>query len=201
MSQKDPNCFSVLTRLNKKTLINFVNKTIKTLPSLCLKRFAPKDNINIKRKRGRLRKHCIKLSEGRRSPAPKGKPSAKIKRRRLPKYSNKPSPVLPLIVQGKLKIKRTKEKLRRRYSTLFTGLSYCLASSQSHNMLYLESEDKLEISNNESESESDYKLIKSSGPYLLQEGYWVSSKRRRKGNYLVTSSSAAASTPQVVIYV
>jgi hypothetical protein len=136
-----------------------------------------------------------------RSPAPKGEPSAKIKRGRPGKYGSKPSLVSPSMVQGKLGINGRRGRPRRRYSTSSTGSSCRSTSSQSHDVSYLESENGLETSDNESESESDYELVETSGPYFPQGGYWVSSKRRRKGNYLVTSSSAVATTPQVVICV
>jgi hypothetical protein len=78
--------------------MDFINKTIETLPSLCLKPFPPKDNIGIKRTRGRLKKLYAILSKGLGSLAPKGKPSAKLKRGRLRMYSSKPSLISPLMV-------------------------------------------------------------------------------------------------------
>ena len=96
---------------------------------MCLEPFALKDDIGIKRKRGRPRKHYAVSSRGPRSSAPKGEPSAKIKRGRLRKYGSKPSLALPSIVQGKLGIKGTKGRLRRRYSVSSIGLSCRLVSS------------------------------------------------------------------------
>jgi hypothetical protein len=78
--------------------IDFVNKTVETLPSIRLKPFAPEDDTGIKRKRGRPRKYYAVLSGGPRSSAPKGEPSAKIKRGRPRKYGSKPSLAPPSMV-------------------------------------------------------------------------------------------------------
>jgi hypothetical protein len=201
LSKEDPNCSSVLIRLDEKTQMDFVNETVETLPTMFPKLCAPEDSIGIKRKGGRPRKHCAVSSGGPHSPAPKGEPSGKIKRGRLRKYGSKPSLASPSMVQGKLGIKGRRGRPRRRYSASSTGSSCRSASSQIHDVSDLESENELETSANESESESDYEFVELSGPYFPQGGYQVSSKRRRKSNYLVASSSAVASRPQVVIYV
>lgn len=197
LSKKGPNCFSVPTGLDEKTRMNFVNETVETIPSLCLEPIAPKDDTGIKRKRGRPRKQCVKSSEEPRSPSRKSEPGAKTKRGRPRKYGSKPSQASPPIVQQKLGIKVTRGRPRRRYSASSSVSSYRSASSQSHDVPYLESEDELEISTNESESDSDYVFVESSESFFPQGGYWVSNKRRRKNSHVVLSTRA---TPQVVIH-
>jgi hypothetical protein len=150
--------------------IEFINETVETLPSP-----APKDDMGIKRKRGRPRKQCAILFGGSHFPAPKGEPSMKIKRGCPRNYNNKPSLASPSIVQGKLGNNGTRGRPRRHYSKPSMGSSY--------------------YSDNESESESDYEFVKSSRPYFPQGGYWVSSKRRREGNYRFTSSMALSHSP------
>ena len=140
---------------------------METLLSQYYKLSAPMDNIGTKRKRGRPRKYYIKSLEGPRSPTPKGEPSTNIKRGRLRKYSSRPSPTSPSMSLGKLGISRIKGNPRRHYSTSSTGSSYRLENSQSHDMFNSHSKDKLEISNNDLESESEYELIESSRPQSL----------------------------------
>jgi hypothetical protein len=65
---------------------------------LCFESFISKDNINIKRKRGKLGKYCVVLSGGPYFPAPKNEPNIKIKKERPKKYSSKPSLILFLII-------------------------------------------------------------------------------------------------------
>ncbi|KAG9242202.1 hypothetical protein BJ878DRAFT_516664 [Calycina marina] len=199
MSKENSNCSSEPKALDETKQIDFVNETMETLPCLCLESFAPEDDTGIKRKRGRPRKHCVTSSGELHSPAPKGEPSSKTKRGRSTKYGSKLGLASPS-VKGKLGIKRTRGRPRR-YSASSTGSSYRSTSSQSHDVQDLELGDELEVSNNESESESEYELVESSERHFLQGGYWVSSKRRRKDNYLVTLSRAVASRPQIVIYV
>ncbi|KAG9230081.1 hypothetical protein BJ875DRAFT_521054 [Amylocarpus encephaloides] len=172
LSKEDPNYTSVPTGLDETTQMDFVNETVKTLPSLCLDSFAPEGHTGIKRKRGRPRKHYDTSSAEPRSPAPKGALSTKTKRGRPKKCGSKPSLVSPSMVQGKLGIKRTRERPTRRYSVSSTGSSYRSASSQIHDVQYLESEDDLDMSNNESGSESEYELVESSGPQFPQGHYW-----------------------------
>jgi hypothetical protein len=79
--------------LDDKTQVGFVNETVERISSLCIKRSVPKDELRVKKKRERLRKHCDVSSTAPPSIISANELGGKRKRGRLRKrYSEPPLP-------------------------------------------------------------------------------------------------------------
>jgi len=194
IAKEDPKSESLLKGSDDKTQVDFVNETVERVSSLCVERFVPKDELGVKRKRGRPRKHCGVSSTAPPSTVSTNDPSEKRKRGRPRKrYSESSVPPLPSVPQGKLGIKRKRGRPRRRYRASSTVSSSRSTSPQSRAVQYLESEIEPEASDDESQSEFDYEMVELSASTIPQETYSVSRKRKRKGNLWGTSSTASSS--------
>ena len=53
---------SLFKGLGDKSQDGFVNETVETISSVCIEHFVPKDELGLKRKRGRSRKGCSESS-------------------------------------------------------------------------------------------------------------------------------------------
>jgi len=180
IAKEDPESESLLKGLDDKIQVGFVNETVERISSLCIERSVPKDELGVKKKRGRLRKHCDVSFTALPSILSINELGGKRKRGRLRKRCSEPP--LPSVPQGKLRDKRKRGRLRKRYRESSTTSSSCSTSPQSRAVQDLGSKSEPEASDNESQSESDYKVVELSTSTISQETYSVSKKRKRKGN-------------------
>ena len=167
--------------------MEFLNKTIEILSYLYDRHLAPEGETSRRKKRERLRKQDIILPREL-APALQAERSTEIRRGRLRKHSRESTLVSSLIAQKVYRKKRLRERSRSRYSVLSIGSSCRSASSQSSDLLDLNSKCKSETSDNDLTGEFNIKIAGSSGLYLLRRSYRVSSKRIREGNSRVRSS-------------